>query len=170
MSVKVVWRPPIFGDACPGWSHRDLGRATGDERGEDHPEGVPVRIAGFACEQQTVGSTGTLRSGRDARVGRLEAETVPALDQSRSFVQPASQVQEFPSAAASSEASSEEPPDLRCQRRRDKEAFRLEIEDRIHTQKMLVRTTDRTKQVVNPPNTHFSQLARAALRTKRKVW
>jgi len=166
MSVKVVRRPPILGDACLGRSHRDLGRATGDERGEDHPDGVPIRIAGFACEQQTVGSTGALRSGRDAGVGRLEAETVPALDRSRSFVQPARQVQEFPGATASGEASSEAPPGLRGQSRGYKKASRLEVEDRVHAQQMLIRA----ERFVNTSNNHFNDLARTALRAKRKVW
>ncbi len=166
MSVKAVRRPPIFGYSRPGWSNRDLGRAAGDERGEYHPDGVPVRIARPAPEQQTVGSTSALRSGRNAGIGRLETETVRTLDRGRSLVQPAGQVQEFPSAAVGGEASSKAPSGLRGQRRRDKEAFRLEIEDRIHALEMLVRT----KRVVNPPNNHFSDLASTTSRTKRKVW
>jgi hypothetical protein len=164
--VKVVRQPPIFGDACLGRSHRDLGRATGDERGEDHPDGVPVPIAGFACEQQTVSSTSALSSGRDAGVERLEAETVPALDRSRSFVQPASLVQEFPGAAASGEASTEAPPGLRSQRRRYKEASRLEVEDRVHAQQMLVRAG----RCVSTSNNHSNDLARTAMRAERRVW
>jgi hypothetical protein len=166
MSVKVVRRPPIFGDAGLDWSHRDLRRATGDERGEDHPNRVPIRIAGFACEQQTVGPTSALRSGRDAGVGRLEAETVPALDRSRSFVQPASQVQEFSGAPGSGEASSEAPPGLRGQRRRYKQASRLKVEDRIHAQQMLVRA----ERFVSTSKNHSNDLAHAALRAERKVW
>jgi hypothetical protein len=166
MSVKVVRRMPIFGDTGLGRSHRDLGKATGDERGEDHPDGVPVRIAGFACEQQTVGPTGALRSGRDAGVGRLEAETVPALDRSRCFVQPASQVQEFPGATASGEASSEVPPGLRGQRRGYKKASRLEVEGRVHAQQMLIRA----ERFVDISNNHSNDFAHAALRAERKVW
>jgi hypothetical protein len=163
--VKVVRRPPIFGNACPGRSHRDLGRAAGDEGSEDHPDRVPVRIASFACEQQTMSSTSALRPGRDAGVGRFEAETVPALDRSRSFVQPASQVQKFPGAAASGEASSEAPPGLRGQRRRYKEASRLEVEDRVHAQQMLVRG----ERFVSTSNNHSNNLARTGLRAERRV-
>jgi hypothetical protein len=163
--VKVIRRPPIFGYACFGRGHRDLGSATGDERGENHPNRVPVRIACFACEQQTVRSTGALRSGCDARVGRLEAETVPALDRSRSFVQPASQVQEFPGAPASGEAPSEAPPSLRGQCRGYKEASRLEVESRVHVQQMLVRA----ERFASTSNNHSNDLACTALRPKRKV-
>src|SRR5215203_3525524 len=63
MSMKIGQRPPIFRDARLGRSHRDLGRAAGYERGEDHPEEVPVRIAGSASEQQTVGSPGAASGG-----------------------------------------------------------------------------------------------------------
>ncbi len=166
LSGQVVRRPPIFGDACPGRSHRDLRRAAGDEGGEDHPDGVPVRVTGFACEQQTMSSTSALRSGRDAGVGRVEAETVPALDRSRSFVQPASQVQEFTGAPAGGEASSEAPPGLRGQRRRYKEASSLEVEDRVHAQQMLVRA----ERFVSTSNNHSNDLVRTALRAERRVW
>ena len=164
--MKIIQRPPIFGDACLDRSHRDLRRATGDERGKDHPDRVPIRIACFACEQQTVGSTSALRSGRDAGVGRLEAETVPALDRSRSFVQPASQVQEFSGAPGSGEASSEAPPGLRGQRRGYKQASRLKVEDRVHAQQMLIRA----ERFVDTSKNHSNDLARTALRAKRKVW
>lgn len=163
--MKVGQRPPIPGDAGPGRSHRDLGRAAGDERGEDHPDGVPVHITGFAPEQQPVGSTDALRSGRNTGIGWLEAETVCTLDRARSLVQPASQVQEFPSAAAGGEACSKVPPDLRGQRRGYEEASRLEVEDRVHAQEMLVRR----KRVVNAPTNHFSDPVRTALDAERRA-
>ena len=164
--MEIGQRAPLSGDASSGRSHRDLGRAAGDERGEDHPDGVPVRITSCAPEQQTVGSTGALRSGRDAGIGRLEAETVRTFDRARSLVQPASQIQEFPGAAAGGEISSETPPGLRGQRRGYKEASRLEVEDRVHVQGILVRT----KQVVNALVAHFSDPARTTLRAERRVW
>ena len=163
--MKIGQRSPLPGDARSGRSHRDLGRATGDERGEDHPDGVPVRITGSAPEQQTVGSTCALRSGRDAGIGRVEAETVRTLDRAHSLVQSASQIQEFPGAAAGGEVSSEAPPGLRGQRRGYKEASGLEVEDRVHVQGIRVRT----KQAVNALTAHSSDPARTTLHAERRV-
>jgi hypothetical protein len=147
--VKVGQWPPVFGNSRPGRSHRDLGRAVGDERGEDHPDRVSISIAGSAPEQQTVGSTGALRSGRNAGIGRLEAETVRALDRGRSLAQPVSQIQEFSSAAAGGEPSSKAPPGLRGQRRGYEQASGLEVEDRVHAQEVLLRT----RRIVNATHT-----------------
>ena len=150
--MKTGWRLPITGDARLRRSHRDLGRAAGDQRGEDHTDGVPVCVTGLACEQQTTGSIHASRSGRNAGIGRLEAETVRTLDRVRFLVQPASQVQKFSSAATRGEPSSEAPPSLRSQRRGYEEASGLGAEYRVHAQEVLLHT----KRVVNASNDHFS--------------
>lgn len=164
--MKIGQRPPIFRDARLGRSHRDLGRAAGYERGEDHPEEVPVRIAGSASEQQTVGSPGALRSGSDAGIGRLEAEMVGTLDRGRSLVEPASQVQEFPGAASGGEPPSEAPPGLRGQRRGYEEASGLEVEDRVHAREILLTS----KLSVDALTIHSRDPARSTSRAEREVW
>lgn len=166
LSMKVSQRSPIFGYARLGRSHRDLRRAAGNERGEDHPDGVPVRIAGSAPKQQTIGPTGALRSGCDTGIGWVEAETVCTLDRGRSLAQPASQVQEFYSAAAGGEPSSEAPLSMRGQRRGYEQASGLEVEDRVHAQEMLLRT----KRSVNASHDHFNDPARSTLRVQRRLW
>ena len=129
------------------------------------PIGVPTRSRTLHA-RMSLGGPDALGSGRDAGVGRLEAETVPALDRSRSFVQPASQVQEFTGAAAGGEAPSEALPGLRGQRRRYKEASHLEVEGRVHAQQMLVRA----ERFVSTSNNHSNDLVRTALRAERRVW
>jgi hypothetical protein len=167
MSVKVGRRPPVSGDARLRRRHRDLGGTAGDQGGKDYADGGSVSIAGPASEQEPGGPPGALRSGRDAGIRRLEAKTVGTLDWAYFLVQPGSQVQKFPSAAISGEASSKAPPDLRGQRRGYEEASRLEFDGRIHTQHVLAHT----KRVVNAPIDHSSYPALAALRTeRRRAW
>lgn len=140
LSVKVARWSPNCRDARPGRRHRHLGRAAGDERGEDHTDGSSVPTAGVAREQESGGSPDSLGSGRDARVGWLEAEVIRVLDRACSLVQPASQVQEFSCADAGSEAASQAPPGLRGQRSGYEEASPLEVEGWIHAQDLLAHT------------------------------
>ena len=77
--VKVARRPPTFGNARSSRRHRHLGRATGDERGKDHTNRSSDPIADAAREDEPGGPPDALGSGRDAGVGRIEAETVRAL-------------------------------------------------------------------------------------------
>jgi hypothetical protein len=140
VSVKVPWRPPIFGNARSGRRHRHLGRAAGDERGKDHTKRSSDPIADVAREHEPGGPPDALGSGRDAGVGRIEAETVRALDRARSLAHPAGEIQEFPNAKVGSEAASQAPPGLRGQRRGYEEASPLEVEGRIHAQDVLART------------------------------
>src|SRR5215211_5435046 len=125
VSVKVAQRPPVSRDARPGRRHRHLGRAAGDERGKDHTDGSSVPVADVAREQEPGSTADNLGSGRDARIGWLEAETVSAFDGARSLFQLARQVQEFSGTAAGGYTLSQVPPGLRRQCCGYKEASRL---------------------------------------------
>src|SRR5918995_2344657 len=163
VSVKVAQRPPVSRDARPGRRHRHLGRAAGNERGKDHTDGSSIPGADVAREQEPEGAADALRSGCDARVGWLEAETVSALDWARSLVQAARQVQEFSGAAAGGEATPEAPPGLRSQRRGYEEASPLEVECWIHAQDSLART----RRVVHSSADHSSDTVCISSHTER---
>jgi hypothetical protein len=75
VSAKVAKWPPVSGDVRPGRRHRHLGGAAGNERGKDHTDGSSAPIVDAAREQEPGSTADALRSGRDARVGWLEAET-----------------------------------------------------------------------------------------------
>ncbi len=164
VSVKVARRPPTFGNARSSRRHRHLGRTAGDERGKDHTNRSSDPIADAAREHEPGGPPDALGSGRDAGVGRIEAETVRALDRARSLAHPAGQIQEFPDANVGSEAASQAPPGLRGQRRGYEEASPLEVEGWIHAQDLLARTG----LVVHSPADYSSDTVRTASRMERR--
>lgn len=164
VSVKVARRPPTFGNARSSRRHRHLGRAAGDERGKDHTNRSSDPIADAAREHEPGGPPDALGSGRDAGVGRIEAETVRALDRARSLAHPAGQIQEFPDANVGSEAASQAPPGLRGQRRGYEEASPLEVEGRIHAQDVLARTW----RVAHSPADHSNDTVCTLLHTDRR--
>src|SRR5215208_3105109 len=101
----------------------------------------------------------------DAGVGRIEAETVRALDRARSLAHPAGQIQEFPNAKVGSEAASQAPPGLRGQRCGYEEASPLEVEGRIHAQDVLARTW----RVAYSPADHSNDTGCTSLHTDHNV-
>ena len=163
-SVEVARRSPVSGDARSGGRHRHLGRTAGNERGKDHTDGSPAPIADVACEQKPGSITDAPRSGCDARIGWLEAETVSTLDRVSYLVQRAHQVQEFSRAAASGEATPEALPGLRAQRRGYQEASPLEVEGRIHAQDVLAHT----RRVVHLLAEHSSDTVHISLHAERR--
>src|ERR687894_2767918 len=162
MSVKGVRRPPTFRDTRSGRRHRHLGRTAGNERGKDRADGRPVVSERLAHEQEPAGSPDALGSGRDARIRRLEAQTVRALDRACSLAQPEGQIQELPGANVGSEAASQAPPGLRGQRRGYQEAAPLEFEGRIHAQDVLARTW----RVPHSPAAHSNDTGCTSLHTE----
>lgn len=164
VSVKVARRPPTFGNARSSRRYRHLGRTAGDEHSKHHADGSSTLVAHAACEQEPGSTTDALGSGRDAGVGRIEAETVRALDRARSLAHPAGQIQEFPDANVGSEAASQAPPGLRGQRRGYEEASPLEVEGRIHVQDVLARTW----RVAPSPADHSNDTVCTSLHTERR--
>src|ERR671912_433625 len=163
-SVKVARRPPTFGNARPSRRPRHLGRAAGDKRGKDHTNRSSDPIADAAREHEPGGPPDALGSGHNAGVGRIEAETVPALDRARSLAHPAGQIQEFLDAKVGSEPASQAPPGLRGQRRGYEEASPLEVEGRIHAQDVLARTW----RVAHSPADHSNDTVRTSLHTEKR--
>src|SRR5215218_9655489 len=159
-SIKVAQRSPVSRDGRPWRRHRHLGRPAGDQRGKDHAEGRSIPIADAAREEESASATDALRSGCDARIGWLEAETVATLDRTRALLKPDRQVQEFSGSESLPEAS----PGVRGQRRGYKEASSLEVEDRVHAQDLLAST----RRVVYAPADHSSYDVRTALCTGRR--
>ena len=162
--VKVARRPPTFGNARSSRRHRHLGRPAGDERGKDHTNRSPNPIADDAREHEPGGSPDALGSGRDAGVGRIEVETVRALDHARPLAHPAGQIQEFLDAKVGSEAASQAPPGLRRQRCGYEEASPLKVEGRIHAQDVLARTW----RVAHSPAAHSNETVCTSLHTERR--
>jgi hypothetical protein len=162
--VKVARRPPTFGNARSSRRHRHLGRATGDERGKDHTNRSSDPIADAAREDEPGGPPDALGSGRDAGVGRIEAETVRALDRARSLAHPAGQIQKFPDAKVGSEAASQAPPGLPGKRRGYEEASPLEVQGRIHARDVLARTW----RVAYSPADHSNDTGCTSLHTERR--
>jgi hypothetical protein len=163
VSVKVARRPPPFRNGRSSRRHRHLGRPAGDERGKDHTNRSSDPIADAAREHEPGGPPDGLGSGRDAGVGRIEAETVRALDRARFLAHPAGQIQEFPDANVSSESASQAPPGLRGQRRGYEKASPLKVEGRIHTQDVLARTW----RVAHSPADHSNETVCTSLHTER---
>jgi hypothetical protein len=164
VSVKIARRPPTFGNARSSRRHRHLGRPAGDKRGKDHTNRSSDPIADAAREHEPGGPPDALGSGRDAGVGRIEAETVRALDRDRFLAHPTGQIQEFPDANVSSEAASQAPPGLRGQRRGYEEASPLEVEGRIHAQDVLARTW----LVAHSPAHHSNDTVCTSLHTGKR--
>src|SRR5918992_2815698 len=69
VSVKVLRRPPTFGNARSSRRHRHLGRAAGDERGKDHTNRSSHPIADAAREHEPGGPPDALGSGASAGAG-----------------------------------------------------------------------------------------------------
>src|SRR5215212_7624020 len=95
VSVKVCRQPPTFGEERLWRRHRHLWGATGDERGEGDADGAPVTIGNPAGEQEPGRFTDILSSGRGARVGWSEAQTVHAFDRSCGLAQLVSQLEKL---------------------------------------------------------------------------
>ena len=128
---RIRGRAPLFGNAGFDRCHRDLGEAAEDERGKDHAEGL-LLVEGPASEHDAVAAAHLLRPRREARVGRLEAETIPLLDGRDFLAEAASQAEKSPRAAAGGDASADASRSVRGQRRRHEEALRFEAEGRVH--------------------------------------
>jgi hypothetical protein len=158
--VKVCWWLPTLGDARLWWCHRNLWGPSGYERGEGNADSAPIAIGDPAGEQEPEGSPDALGSGRDAGVGRIEAETVRALDRPRDLVQPVSHIQKLFGAATGWDSSSQALAEVRGQRRRDEETPRFEVEGWVH-----VKT-----RVVDGRRGHSSGYSRVAARARRRIW
>ena len=132
-------RPPGLGDARLGGRHRDLGRATGNERGKDHPDGRPVAIEGSAGEHEPAATPRALRSGRDAWIGWIEADAVLPLDAANPLAELSGEGEKVSGTALGGDASASQPtPRSRRQRRRDNEASGFEVEEWVHVSGRLV--------------------------------
>jgi hypothetical protein len=126
-SVKAARRSPVSGDAGPGRRHRHLGMASGNERGKDHTDGSSAPIVDVAREQEPVSAADALRSGRDARVGWLEAETEGTL-----LAELAGEGDEVFGVGVGGDPSHQVPSGPRGHGRRYHESSCFEIERRIH--------------------------------------
>lgn len=128
-SEKIGQRSPPLRNTCPDGRHRDLGETTGDEGGEDHAERPPLEVAGRAAEHETNPAPRALYSGRDAGIGRPEAEAVPALESLRLLAEPAGQGEQVP--AVGGDAPPEGSAGVRGERRRDDEPPSCEVGARV---------------------------------------
>lgn len=121
---------PLRRDARPGWRNRYLGLPTGDQDREDHAERVLPK--GRAGEHEPEAVAHLFHPARDARIGRLETEAVPALDQTDLLPETAGDAEQVFRIAAGIDASAEETRSLRGQRGGYKETSRFEVEGRVH--------------------------------------
>jgi hypothetical protein len=133
-SGQIGRRTPPFGDTGFDRRHRYLREATGDQGGEDHAERWrSLIIGGGAGEQETSATANNLLRPRgDAGIGRVEAETVPALDGAHLLAEATSQGEEVLRVALGVDASPEASHGVRGQRRRYEEPPRFEIEGCVH--------------------------------------
>lgn len=136
--MKIRLRPPPFWNARLWWRHRHLRGPVGYERGEGNADSAPSMIGDPAGEQEPGGTADALGSGRDAGVGRIEAEKIRALDWSRNLVQPASQIQELSGIAAGGDSSSQAPTEMLGERRRDEQTPRFEVKGWVHGEARVV--------------------------------
>ena len=116
------------GMLAPAGATDTLGGRPGMSVVKTTPMAVPSRARALHASRSLEVLPTLSGSGRDARVGWLEAEVIRVLDRACSLVQPASQVQEFSGADAGSEVASQAPPGLRGQRSGYEEASPLEVE------------------------------------------
>jgi hypothetical protein len=123
---------PRFGDGGFGRRHRDLGEAAWDERGKDHTEQLLLLVEGPAGEHDAVAAADGLRSRRETRVGRLEAEAVSLLDGKYLLSEAAGQGEEVPRVAFGGDASADASHGVRGQRSRHEETPRFEAEGWVH--------------------------------------
>jgi hypothetical protein len=154
---RVGSRTPRFGDGGFGRRHRDLGEAAWDERGKDHAERLLLLVEGPAGEHDAVAAADGLRSRRETRVGRLEAEAVSLLDGKYLLPEAAGQGEEVPRVAFGGDAAPEASHGVCGQRRRHKEAPRFEVEGWVHDGSNPVRSfADPFAPILANPSTRFA--------------
>jgi hypothetical protein len=157
---------PVFRDGCPGGRHRDLGGAPRYERGEGDADRKVVLVEDSTREHEPERVSGALWSGRNARVGSVEAETVRALDGVCLSTELTGQGYEVSSIAADGYGSPQTSSGVRRQCRRDEEASPLEVEEGIHAPRIYASR----RSVVEGVRGYCSGYNRGVARAERNVW
>jgi hypothetical protein len=124
----VTEQAPFLGDADFGRRYRHLGEAAGDERGEHYAERRPVLIVDRTSEHDPQAAPNSFRPCREAGVGRLGAEAMPALGENYLLSEAASQDEEIRRFAVVGDASFETPYGVHSQRSRYEKTPRFEVE------------------------------------------
>lgn len=154
---RVGGGAPRFGDGGFGRRHRDLREAAWDERRKDHGERLLLLVEGPAGEHDAVAAADGLRSRRETRVGRLEAEAVSLLDGEYLLSEAAGQDEEIPRVAFGGDAAAEASHGVRGQRRGHKEATRFEVEGWVDDGSNPVRSfADPFAPILAIPSTRFA--------------
>jgi hypothetical protein len=154
---RVGGGAPRFGDGGFGRRHRDLREAAWDERRKDHGERLLLLVEGPAGEHDAVAAADGLRSRRETRVGRLEAEAVSLLDGKYLLSEAAGQGEEVPRVAFGGDAAAEASHGVRGQRRGHKEATRFEVEGWVDDGSNPVRSfADPFAPILAIPSTRFA--------------
>jgi hypothetical protein len=154
---RVGGGAPRFGDGGFGRRHRYLGEAAWDECGKDHAEQLLLLVKGPAGEHDAVTAADGLRSRRETRVWRLEAEAVSLLNGKYLLSEAAGQGEEVPRVAFSGDAAAEASHGVRGQRRGHKEAPRFEVEGWVDDSSNPVRSfADPFAPILANPSTRFA--------------